>query len=67
LSQWISAKARDDGQNINIFTHGGTKIGNETVRQEQAQNQWVKKNTEPMKQFDVQKKKDIFKEARQEF
>jgi hypothetical protein len=31
------------------------------------QNQWVKKNTELRKQLDVQKEKEIFKEARQEF
>jgi hypothetical protein len=31
------------------------------------QNQWVKKNTDPKKQFDVHKEKDIFTEAQQEF
>jgi hypothetical protein len=30
-------------------------------------NQWVKKNTEPRNQFNRQKEKDIFEEARQEF
>jgi hypothetical protein len=53
--QWISSQARDDGKNINIVTRGGTKIGNDTVRQEPAQNQWVKKNIEQRKQFDVPK------------
>jgi hypothetical protein len=65
--QWISAEAREDRWNINIVTHGGTKTGNDTVRQEPAQNQWVKKNTEPRKQFDAPKEKETFKEARQEF
>jgi hypothetical protein len=65
--QWISAEARDEGWNINIVTRGGAKTGNDAVRQEPVQNQWVKKNTEPRKQFDVQKEKEIFKEARQEF
>jgi hypothetical protein len=65
--QWISSEARDEGRNINIVTCGGAKIGNDEVRQEPVRNQWVKKNTEPRKQFDAQKKKDIFKAARQEF
>jgi hypothetical protein len=47
--QWISAEARDDGWNINIVTRGGTKTGNDAVRQEPVQNQWVKKNTDPKK------------------
>jgi hypothetical protein len=47
--QWISTKARDDRWNINIVTHGGTKIENDTVRQEPVHNQWVNKNNEPMK------------------
>jgi hypothetical protein len=47
--QWISAESRDDGRNINIVTLGGTKIGNDAVRQEPSQNQWIKKNTEPRK------------------
>jgi hypothetical protein len=55
--QWISAEARDDGRNINIVTRGGTKIGNDAVRQEPTQNQWIKKNTDPKKQFDVHLKK----------
>jgi hypothetical protein len=42
--QWISAEARDEGWNINIVTHGGAKTGNDIVRQEPVQNQWVKKN-----------------------
>jgi hypothetical protein len=29
--QWISAEVREDGQNINIVTRGGTKIGNDVV------------------------------------
>jgi hypothetical protein len=32
--QWISAEARDEGQNINIVTRGGAKIGTDAVRQE---------------------------------
>jgi hypothetical protein len=51
--QWISAEARDEGRNINIVTCGGDKIGNNVVRQERVQHQWVKKNVEPRKQFDV--------------
>jgi hypothetical protein len=65
--QWISTKSRDDEQNINIVTRGGTKIGNDTVRRELAQSQWIKKNTEPRKQFNAPKQKESFKEARQEF
>jgi hypothetical protein len=42
--QWILAEARDEGQNINIVTRGGAKIGNDTVRQESVQNHLVKKN-----------------------
>jgi hypothetical protein len=29
--QWISAKTRDEGWNINIVTHRGAKIGNDAV------------------------------------
>jgi hypothetical protein len=43
------------------------KIGNDAVREEPIQNQWVKKNTEPRKQFDVPKENKTFKESRQEF
>jgi hypothetical protein len=50
--QWISVKARDEGKNINIVTHGGAKTCTNAIRQEPEQNQWVKKNTEPKKQFD---------------
>jgi hypothetical protein len=32
--QWISVKARDEGQNINIVTRGGDKTGTDAVRQE---------------------------------
>jgi hypothetical protein len=59
--QWISVEARDDRRNINIFTHGGAKTGTDVVRQELVQKQWVNKNTEPKKQFDVKKEKEIFK------
>jgi hypothetical protein len=65
--QWISAKEREDGWNINIVTYGGTKIGKDAVRQELLHNQWVKKKTETRKQFDMPKEKETFKEARQEF
>jgi hypothetical protein len=65
--QWISAEARDDGRNINIVTQGGAKTGTDAVRQDPTQHQWVKKNTEPQKQFDAWKEKETFKEARQEF
>jgi hypothetical protein len=65
--QWISAEARDDGRNINIVTRGGAKTGDDVVRQDPTQHQWVKKNIESQKQFDVGKEKETFKEARQEF
>jgi len=64
--QWIYAKAKDDGRNINIVTQGGSKIGADTVRQDPTQHQWVKKNTEPQKQFDARNKNETFKEAIQE-
>ena len=64
--QWISVEARDDDRNINIVTQGGMKTGNDVVRREPVQNQWVKKNTDPKKQFDTHKEKDIFTEARRE-
>jgi hypothetical protein len=50
-----------------MVTCGGAKIGNDAVRQEPVQHQWVKKNAKPRKQFDTQNEKDIFKQARQEF
>jgi hypothetical protein len=56
--QWISAEARDEGRNINIVTCGGAKTGNDAVRQEPVQHQWVKKNVEPRKQFDAQNEKE---------
>jgi hypothetical protein len=40
-------------RNINIVMHGGAKIGNDTVRQDLSQHQWVKNNVEPQKQFDA--------------
>jgi hypothetical protein len=67
IFQWISAEARDNERNINIVTHGGTKTGSDVVRQDPSQNQRVKKNTEPRKQFDAPKQDETFKEARQEF
>jgi hypothetical protein len=30
--QWISTKAREEGQNINIVTCGGDKIGDDIIR-----------------------------------
>ena len=65
--QWSSAEARDDGRNIKILTHGGAKPGVDAVRQDPVQHQWVKKNTETHKQFDVRKEKETFKEFIQEF
>ena len=55
LTQWISAKSRDDGRNINIVTQGGAKIGTDVVTQDPTQHQWVKNNIEPHKQFDAWK------------
>jgi hypothetical protein len=65
--QWILAKARNEGWNINIVTHGGAKTENNAVRQKPIQHEWVKKNAKPRKQFDARKEKDIFKQARKEF
>jgi hypothetical protein len=47
--QWILAESRDDRRNIDIVTHGGANIGNDVVRQDPEQHQWVKKNAEPQK------------------
>ena len=65
--QWISTEAREYGRNINIVTRGGAKIGDDVAKQEPVQHQWIKKNIEPPKRFDVGKAKETFKEARQEF
>jgi hypothetical protein len=60
-------EARDEGRIINIVTWAGAKRGNDAVRQDPTQHQWVKKSVEPKKQFDVQNKNEIFKKARQKF
>jgi hypothetical protein len=65
--QWISAEVRDDERKINIVTRGGAKIGNDVVRQEPVQHQWVKKNVEPRNQFDAQNEKETFKQSKQQF
>jgi hypothetical protein len=65
--QWISTEAREYDRNINIVMHEGDKIGDDASKQEPIQNQWIKKNTEPPKRFDVGKEKETFKEAIQEF
>jgi hypothetical protein len=65
--QWISAEAWDEGRNINIVLHKGAKTGPDAVQHNPIKHQWVKKNTEPPRQFDAAKEKKIFKEARQEF
>jgi hypothetical protein len=44
--KWISMKSRDEGRNINIVMLGGAKTGNNVVRQDPTQHQWVKKNVE---------------------
>jgi hypothetical protein len=36
--------------------HEGAKTGDDAIRQDRAQHQWVKKNDEPHKQFDAQNK-----------
>jgi hypothetical protein len=61
------AEARYDGRDINIVTWGGTKIGNDTIRQDPTQHQWVNKNFKPKNHFDAQIEKEIFKQASQEF
>jgi hypothetical protein len=58
--QWISAEVRDEGRNINIVTRRGNKIGNDALRQESVQHQWVKKKAKPRKKFDTQNEKDVF-------
>jgi hypothetical protein len=40
--QWILAEARDERWDINIVTRGEAKTGNDAVRKEPTQNQWVK-------------------------
>jgi hypothetical protein len=65
--QWISEEAMDEGRNINIVTWGGYKRGNDIVRQEPTQHQWVRKNDKPKKKFEMQNEKEIFKQSRQEF
>ena len=62
--QWISAEERDEGRNINIVTHGGAKTGNDAVRQESIQHQWMKKNVEPRKQFNKLNEEETFKKSR---
>jgi hypothetical protein len=57
----------NEGRNINIVTQRGAKTGDDVVQQEPAQNQWVKKNVEPRKEFDPQKEKEIFKEPDKNF
>jgi hypothetical protein len=49
----ILAEVRDEGRNTNIVMWGGAKTGNDAVRQERTQHQWVKNNVEPKKQFDA--------------
>jgi hypothetical protein len=58
---------RDDRRNINIVISGGYNTGNDAVRQDPTQHQWVNKNVEPQKQFDAQNEKEIFKQARKVF
>jgi hypothetical protein len=45
--------------------HRGAKTGDETVRQDPAQHQWVKKNVEPQNKFDEKNEKALFKKERQ--
>jgi hypothetical protein len=63
--QWISTESRDDGRNINIVTRGGAKTRTNAAKQDPTQHQWVKKNIDPQKQFDVRKENETFKDARQ--
>jgi hypothetical protein len=51
--QWIYAKLRDDRRNINIVISGGDNTGNDAVRQDPTQHQWVNKNVELQKKFDA--------------
>jgi hypothetical protein len=37
--QCIFAKVRDDGRNINIVTHGGSKTGDDAIREDPTQHQ----------------------------
>jgi hypothetical protein len=45
---------------------GGSKTRDDIVRQDPTQHQWMKKNVEPQKQFDVQNEKEIFNKDKQE-
>jgi hypothetical protein len=38
-AQWIFMEVRDDGRNINIVTGGGTKTGDDAVKEEPVQHQ----------------------------
>jgi hypothetical protein len=59
--QSILAEERDFRRNINIVTHGRDKRGNDAVKKDPLQHQWLKKNVEPKKKFDVHNEKEIFK------
>jgi hypothetical protein len=45
----------------------GAKIGDDAIKQDLVQHQWLKKKTEPPKRFDAGKEKETFKEAGQDF
>jgi hypothetical protein len=36
---WISTEERDGGRNINIATHGGSKTGDDAIREDPTQHQ----------------------------
>jgi hypothetical protein len=65
--KWIYAEARDDVKNIDIFNRGGSKIGTDVAKQDPTQYQWVKKNTEPQKKFDAQKKRKYLRRQEKSF
>jgi hypothetical protein len=47
--------------------HEGAKTGDDATKQEPIQHQWIKKNIESPKRFDVENAKETFKEATNEF
>jgi hypothetical protein len=63
--QWIELEnKKEDDNNINIITRGGTKTGEDATKKDQDQYHWIRKNTMPEQNFNACKEKEIFKESR---
>jgi hypothetical protein len=56
---------QEDGKKINIVTRCGANIVVYAAKNDQDQDQWVRKNTTPQQNFDVRKEKETFKQERQ--